>query len=68
MAKAGTVPMPVNPSSCCRKQLQWLRARASCVVQICPEGGTNWRSSSQIGQRGGAVSEGANWVPQVTQM
>jgi hypothetical protein len=38
------------------------------VVQLCPEGGTNWRSSSQIGQRGGSVSEGENCVPQVLQM
>jgi hypothetical protein len=38
------------------------------VVQAWPADGTNWRGSSQIGQRSGALSEGANCVPQVTQM
>ena len=68
MAKAGIVPMPINPGSCWRKQLQYRRASAACVVQLWPDGGTNWRSSSQIGQRAGSFSEGANWLPQVTQM
>jgi hypothetical protein len=38
------------------------------VVQTWPDGGTNWRSSSQIGQRAGSLSEGVNCVPQVLQM
>jgi len=44
------------------------RASASCVVQTWPDGGTNWRGSSQIGQRSGSFDEGENWVPQVTQI
>ncbi len=68
MAKAGTVPMPINPASCCRNALQWPRASACWLVQPWPDGGTNWRSSVQIGQRSGAASEGANWVPQAVQM
>jgi len=38
------------------------------VVQVWPDGGTNWRSSSQIGQRCGGVSDAANCVPQVLHM
>ena len=68
MAKAGTVPMPIKPGSCWRNVLVYRRASASWVVQVCPDGGTNWRSSSQIGQRAGSLSEGVNCVPQVLQI
>jgi hypothetical protein len=30
--------------------------------------GTYWRSSSQIAQADGGLSEGSYWVPQVVQM
>src|SRR5262249_5832433 len=43
-------------------------ASASRVVHLWPPGGTNCRSSSQIGQDGGGASEGVNWLPQVSQM
>src|SRR6185437_9770714 len=68
MAKFGTLPMPIRFGSCWRNELQYRRASDSCVVQAWPEVGTYWRGSSQIGQRGGSFSEGANCVPQVTQM
>src|ERR1700685_869090 len=68
MAKAGVVPMPIRPGSCWRNVLVYRRASASWVVQTCPDGGTNWRSSSQIGQRAGSLSYGVNCVPQVLQM
>src|SRR5690348_3601644 len=68
MAKFGTLPMPIRFGSCWRNELQYRRASDSWVVQAWPEVGTYWRGSSQIGQRGGSFSEGANCVPQVTQM
>jgi len=48
--------------------LQWRRARSWSVVQLWPDGGTYWRSSSQIAQRPGCFSEGENCDPQVMQM
>src|SRR5580700_348464 len=68
MANAGTLPIPMRSGSCCWKELIWRRDSDSSVVHACPDGGTNWRGSSQIGQRAGFCGEGANWVPQVTQM
>jgi hypothetical protein len=40
----------------------------SSVVQLCPVGGTNWRSSVQTGHASGGASVGANWDPQAVQM
>src|SRR5258705_7067459 len=40
----------------------------SGVVQTCPRGGTNWRSSSQIRQRGGGSAVSGYEVPQAQQM
>ena len=41
---------------------------AVSVVQLCPAGGTNCRSSSQITHWGGAAALGGYWVPQAVQM
>src|SRR5262249_25700360 len=49
-------------------ELEGRRGSASRVVHLWPPGGTNCRSSSQIGQDGGGASEGVNWLPQVSQM
>src|ERR1700674_3455092 len=68
MAKAGSVPMPITPGSCCRKPLRWPAASAGKVGEVCPCGGTYCRSSSQMTQHAGAVSVGAYWVPQAVQM
>jgi hypothetical protein len=48
--------------------LKWDAASAGSVVQVCPRGGTYWRSSSQIGQCAGGASLGANCAPQAVQM
>src|SRR5262249_2363965 len=60
--------MPITPGSCSRKLLKCPAARPASVVQVCPRGGTFWRSSSQISQRAGALSLGGYWVPQAVQM
>ena len=53
MAKAGTVCTLSKPGSCRRQALRCASASASRVVQDWPPPGTNWRSSSQMGQRPG---------------
>ena len=68
MANDGCVPMPMMPGSCWRQPLKRVAASAGSVVQDCPASGTNWRSSSQMVQRGGAVALGGYCVPQAVHM
>src|SRR5262245_17221954 len=67
MPKWGLVPIPSMAASS-RNVAIWVALSLLSVVQAWPVGGTNWRSSSQIGQALGAFSEGENWVPHVMQM
>jgi hypothetical protein len=43
-------------------------ASAGKVVQVCPPGGTYWRSSSQMMHCAGGASVGAYCIPQAVQM
>jgi hypothetical protein len=43
-------------------------ASAGKVVQVCPVGGTYWRSSSQMMHCAGAASVGAYCIPHAVQM
>src|SRR5215468_5055556 len=68
IANVGRVPMPIRPSSCWRNVLAWRAASCSDVIQLCPEGGTYCRSSSQMMHCAGGASLGEYCVPQVVQM
>src|SRR4029079_6684406 len=46
---------------------RWAERSSSSVRHACPDGGTYWRASSQIGQRSGGASEGVNLAPQGAQ-
>ena len=68
MANCGCVPMPMMPGSCWRQPLKCPAASAGSVVQVCPRGGMNCRSSSQMVHCAGAVWLGGYCVPQAVQM
>jgi hypothetical protein len=65
IAKRGSVPIPVSEPSA-RIALTCEPRNSESVVHACPDCGTYWRGSSQIGQRSG--SSDANWTPHVTQI
>ena len=62
----GEVVTPQTPSPSPYNVLRWPFCNWSNVVQCWPCKPTNWRSSSQMGQRSGGWSAGGNCVPQVT--
>ena len=66
IASHGSVPTPVSSESS-RSSLRWVCASSSKVVQRWPSSGTYWRSSSQIGHRGGGACASGNWAAQVAQ-
>src|SRR5260221_4526674 len=68
MPNCGWVWISNRSPSSCRHALTYPPASLSGVVQTCPPRGTNWRSSSQIGQRDGGSEVSGYEVPQVQQM
>ena len=68
MPNAGAVVIEIRPGSSSRQPLMKRWRSDSSVVQAWPVGGTYCRSSSQIGQAAGGLSDGSYWVPQVLQM
>jgi hypothetical protein len=69
MAIEGLVASCSSPGSSSVKLLERPSPRNSSMVAHCwPPHPTYWRSSSQIGHRGGGWPDGAYWTPQVRQM
>src|SRR2546430_2448171 len=68
MANDGCVPTPMMPGSYSRYALKCRAPSALSVVQLCPVGGTYWRSSSQIVHSAGGFSLGGYCMPQAVQM
>ena len=67
MAKAGKVCTAKRSGASIRHALEWPTRSFSSVVQDWPPGGTNCRSSSQIGQRSGGAAASGYCIPQAVQ-
>src|SRR5215831_12169563 len=61
-------PFTISMVAASMNGMQSHRILPSRAVHFWPPGGTNCRSSWQIGQDGGGSSDGVNWLPQVSQM
>jgi hypothetical protein len=68
MAICGVAPMPQRPGSHSRISLPWVACSSASVVHDWPLAFTYCRSSAQMEQCAGGVSDGTKPTPQVVQM